>query len=123
MNASIVFGEFLRLKRAEAKLTQEQLAEVIGKTGMYISNIEKGKNSSPPNQGDLSALADRLSLEENDRVLFFEKAAQDRATLPRDMIDYIYQCPSLKQLIRIAIENNIPDSLWGDIVNSYTRMG
>lgn len=42
------FGVFLKQKRQEAQLTQDELASAIGKTGQYISNIEKGKNNSPP---------------------------------------------------------------------------
>jgi len=37
------YGEVLREKRMELKLTQQQLAEKIGKKRSYIANIERGK--------------------------------------------------------------------------------
>lgn len=112
------FGEYLRIKRNKAKLTQEQLAAAIGKTGMYISNIEKGKNYSPPKQSDLEALADKLELGEDERITFFEAAAADRNTLPKEMIEYINSCPSLRKLLRIAIERNISDQDWQSLIES-----
>ena len=112
------FGEYLRVKRNKAKLTQEQLADAIGKTGMYISNIEKGKNYAPPKQSDLDDLAEKLDLSDQERITFYEAAAADRSTLPKDMIDYINKCPSLRNLLRIAIERNISDNDWKALIEA-----
>lgn len=46
------FGLFLKEKRKNAQLTQDELASAINKSGQYISNIEKGKNNAPPNPSD-----------------------------------------------------------------------
>jgi len=112
------FGEYLRVKRNKARLTQEQLATAIGKTGMYISNIEKGKNYAPPKQEDLDALVEKLNLTSEERITFFEAAAADRSTLPKDMIDYINKCPSLRDLLRIAIDRDISDNDWKALIEA-----
>jgi transcriptional regulator with XRE-family HTH domain len=111
----IVFSQYLKAKRNQAGLTQEQLALSIGKTGMYISNIEKGKNNSPPKQSDLFTLATKLNLDESEHIIFMEAAAADRSTLPKEMIDYIYKCPSLKNLIRIGLDHDIKNIRWDEI--------
>lgn len=38
-----VFAEILRNRRKELNLTQEELAEKVGKKRAYIARIEKGK--------------------------------------------------------------------------------
>jgi len=56
------FGLFLKEKRKNAQLTQDELASAINKSGQYISNIEKGKNNAPPNPSDIEALIRRLPM-------------------------------------------------------------
>lgn len=110
------FGSFLLKKRKETGLLQSQLAEAIGKTSQYIHNIEKGKNNAPPNHSDLKKLAKALRLEEKDEKLFFEKAAADRNTLPKEQIQYIYSHSGLADLIRIGAEKKISNKQWKTVL-------
>ena len=48
------FGIMLKEKRENSKLSQGELSQELGKTAQYISNIEKGKNNSPPDDADLA---------------------------------------------------------------------
>lgn len=41
---SYYFGEIIRNRRKELKMSQERLAEVVGKKRPYISRIENGKD-------------------------------------------------------------------------------
>ena len=59
---------------SQGKLTEE-LAAAIGKTGQYISNIEKGKNNAPPKDTDIDALIQKLELDSEDAKEFRVKAA------------------------------------------------
>ena len=54
------FGVMLKEKRENAKLSQGELAEVLNKTAQYISNIEKGKNNSPPDDTDIFLLINKI---------------------------------------------------------------
>lgn len=118
MNTPSEFGKYLKAKRMEAKLNQDELAASISKSGMYISNIEKGKNNSPPKRIDLEALAEKLGLQDKDRAEFFEMAAADRSTLPKEMIEYIYRCNELKNLIRYGLDHDIDNKRWKQITNN-----
>ena len=61
------FGEYLKDLRLAKKASQGKLAAAIGKTTMYISNIEKGKKNGGRSQnrtgdtGIFSPLLYRLS--------------------------------------------------------------
>ena len=47
------FGAMLKQLREEVGMSQGELADELGKTAQYISNIEKGKNNSPPDDANL----------------------------------------------------------------------
>ena len=110
------FGVFLREKRKNAHLTQDDLAVVINKSGQYISNIEKGKNNAPPRPSDIEALSKKLGLNNKDARIFKEKAAADRYRLPNDQMDYLMKHRKLIDLINFGLENNISDKRWAEIL-------
>ncbi len=59
-NIKIQFGKRLRRLRRQADFTQEQLAERIGVSVEFISNMERGINS--PSFDTLEKLADSLEV-------------------------------------------------------------
>lgn len=120
MPTSTRFSELLKKARLNAGVTQSELAKAIGKSGMYISNIEKGKNLPPPHNDDLLAMADKLSLIGQERNMFIDTAAADRATLPPKLLQYILQCPALKELIRAGAGEKIDNAQWEMLLNSFT---
>jgi transcriptional regulator with XRE-family HTH domain len=98
MSAKVeTFGEYL--KRLRGKTPQGKLAAAIGKTTMYISNIENGKNN-PPDEVQLEKIADVLSLDEQMRFELIDKAAAERGTVARDLVMALAKNKSLRQFIR-----------------------
>lgn len=55
-----MLGERIRIKRKRAKFTQESLAEMVGCSVNFISQIERGK--SKMSVATLSAIADTLKV-------------------------------------------------------------
>lgn len=101
------FGEYLReLRRTrEPRMTQEMLAQAVGRSKMTISQFEKGKNSPP--QGELlEALATALSLTDVERSKLFFLAAQSRGSIPSDIEAYFFENPAIYDAIRIAMNNS-----------------
>ncbi len=49
-------GEIVRAKREELNLTQDQLADKVGISKPYLSNIETGKIKNPPTDGIIKSL-------------------------------------------------------------------
>lgn len=93
------FGEYLKRLRLAKKASQGKLAAAIGKTTMYISNIENGKNN-PPDEVQLEKIADVLSLDEQMRFELIDKAAAERGTVARDLVMALAKNKSLRQFIR-----------------------
>ena len=112
------FGVMLKTTRENAGISQGELADVLGKTAQYISNIEKGKNNSPPDDADLQKLIHRLSLNETDAEKFRLLAYADRGMLPPEMFAYISDSPALLDLIKIAINNELPENFWDSLLQN-----
>lgn len=114
------FGEMLRRVREDANLSQYELAFVLNKSAQYISNIEKGKNNSPPDDGDLQKLIDKLALSASDADKFRLLAYADRGMLPPEMFHYVFESPPLIGLIRYAMRNGTPCDYWESVLTSLT---
>ncbi|MBO7328007.1 MAG: helix-turn-helix domain-containing protein [Lentisphaeria bacterium] len=92
------FGTYLRKLRG--KKSQGELAAVIDKTAMYISNIEKGKNN-PPDEAQLEKIATELKLSDKNRFELIDKAAWARDSVAHDICDKLCKYEDLRQIIRI----------------------
>lgn len=93
------FGEYLKELRLAKKASQGKLAAAIGKTTMYISNIEKGKNN-PPDESQLEKIADFLNLDEQKRFELIDEAAAARNTVATDIVKALIKNEALRQFIR-----------------------
>ena len=115
------FGVMLKETRESAKLSQFDLAAELGKTAQYISNIEKGKNNSPPDDDAIFKLINILGLKNDDADKFRFLAYADRGMLPPEVFSYVFNCPSLVGLLNYAAANGIPleywDSVFSGIIN------
>lgn len=115
------FGVMLKEMREAAKLSQGELSDVLGKTAQYISNIEKGKNNSPPDDADLKKLIKKLCLDGEDAMKFRLLAYADRGMLPPEMFRYVMDNPILIKLINYAMCNNISEEKWNSVMQNIDK--
>lgn len=115
------FGVMLKEMREAAKLSQGELSDVLGKTAQYISNIEKGKNNSPPDDADLQKLINKLCLDGEDAMKFRLLAYADRGMLPPEMFRYVMDNPLLIKLINYAMCNNISEEQWNSVMQNIDK--
>lgn len=114
------FGVMLKESRENAKLSQGELAEVLHKTAQYISNIEKGKNNSPPDDADIFLLINKLNLKGEDADKFRLLAYADRGMLPPEMFRYVLDRPALIGLINYAVSNGVSEEYWSFLLQKTT---
>ena len=115
------FGIMLKQIREAKKLSQSELADELGKTAQYISNIEKGKNNSPPDDGDLFSLINKLGLSGEDAEKFRLLAYADRGMLPPEMFRYLFDRPALIGLINYGMSNEFSEEYWGCVLQSINN--
>ena len=65
------FGKRLRTLRKERVLTQQKLAEAVGVSVEFLSNVERGVNA--PSFDTLEKLSKALSVPENELFIFNEE--------------------------------------------------
>lgn len=121
MYAPTPFGIMLKETREAAKLSQGELADSLGKTAQYISNIEKGKNNSPPDDAALLQLIEKLSLSDSDAAKFRLLAYADRGMLPPEMFRYISDSPLLIKLINYAMNQQLSEDFWKKIISKHSK--
>lgn len=112
MYSPTLFGTMLKQLREEAGMSQGELADELGKTAQYISNIEKGKNNSPPDDASVVKLSRKLGLDGEDAERFRLFAYADRGMLPPELFNYIFERPALIALIRRAMAQGIDENAW-----------
>lgn len=114
------FGIMLKQSRENAKLSQGELADVLHKTAQYISNIEKGKNNSPPDDDALYILINKLNLSGEEAERFRLLAYADRGMLPPEMFRYLSDRPALLGLISYAVNNSVSEEYWNFVLENTT---
>ena len=114
------FGIMLKQARENAKLSQGELADELHKTAQYISNIEKGKNNSPPDDDALYILINKLNLSGEEAEKFRLLAYADRGMLPPEMFRYLSDRPALLGLISYAVNNSVSEEYWSYVLENTT---
>ena len=78
------FGSYFRDLRIEKQITQKQIADVIKKKPMLVSNVENGKNG-PFSDNDLKKIVSFLELSKDEERQLYKEAAKARGKLPQEM--------------------------------------
>ncbi len=116
------FGIMLKQARENANLSQGELALELKKTAQYISNIEKGKNNSPPDDEDIHKLIKKLMLNDADAEKFRLLAYADRGMLPPEMFEYVLNCSPLLGLIKKAMSTELPEGFWESLIQDINNV-
>ncbi len=93
-----LFGDFLHAKRLERGVSYRELADAIGITAPYLSDIEKNRRNAPPID-KLEKIAVKLSLSDRERTILFDLAGQTKNTIAPDIPKYIME----KEYVAVAL--------------------
>lgn len=103
------FGNVLRKIRRNHKLTQQNVAEIIGKTSMYISGIESGKNG-PLKEEDLRKIYSGidLTMEEREYLEYATFCSTGRVSV--QIVNYLLDVKSAYRLLKVLSKEYATDS-------------
>ena len=82
------FGAFIAQKRLEKDVKLRPIAEKLGVSVTYLSDIIKGRRN-PPDIDGLEALAKVLNLSEEEREEMLDLAGRERKQVSPDLPEYI----------------------------------
>ena len=105
------FGEFLQKKRLENEITLRKIAELIGITAPYLTDIEKDRRN-PPEIQKLDKIAEILSLTEEEKAVMFDLAGKQRNSVAPDLPDYIMKRDYVAAALRTARDLDADEDDW-----------
>ena len=109
------FGSYFRDLRIEKQITQKQIADVIKKKPMLVSNVENGKNG-PFSDNDLKKIVSFLELSKDEEIQLYKEAAKARGKLPQEMQAYIIKNDEAYYLLEILARNELGSESLSQII-------
>lgn len=110
------FGAYIAQKRIEKDVKLKPIAEKLGVSVTYLSDIIKGRRNPPDIEG-LELLANALNLNEEERNVMFDLAGRERNQVSPDLPEYIMDenIPTARVVLRRARNSNLGDDFWQEV--------
>lgn len=105
------FGEFLQRKRTEKQITLRKMAEMIGITAPYLTDIEKDRRNSPEME-KLELISQILMLNDEDKTTMYDLAGKKRNSVAPDLPDYIMEHNYVSAALRTARDLDASEADW-----------
>lgn len=116
------FGELVQLYRKGSGISLRSLAKELGISPTFLSDIENDRRLPPTSEKNHSAIQtiiEILNLNETDSEklrLAADKALNDHGMISKDFEEYMNNAPTAQLAMRKAIDKNIDDSKWDEII-------
>lgn len=114
------FGEFLQKKREEKKITLRKMAEMIGVSAPYLSDIEKGRRN-PPEMEKLEIISHILLLSDDDKSTMLDLAGKMRNSVAPDLPEYIMDRDYVAAALRTARDLDASEADWMKFVEELKQ--
>lgn len=106
------FGEFLQTKRERQKITLRQLAEKLGVSAPFLSDVEKGRRNSTMDMDKLTLLKQILELSESEYETMLNLAGKQRNMVAPDLPEYIIERDYVSAALRTARDLDAGEEEW-----------
>lgn len=114
------FGEFIKDKRAEKGITMRRMAELLGCSAPYLSDVEKDRRN-PFDMEKLRRLSRILSLSRNEYELMLDLAGRSRNSVAPDLPDYIMNRDYVSAALRTARDLDAGEEEWKRFVEELKQ--
>lgn len=121
------FGRFIDEKRrgrgpGGTDILLKDIAEAMGKTATYLSDIVKGRRN-PPERELLDKIADALHLTKEEREEMLDCAGRDRNEAAPDLPDYIMdeEIPYVRAALRRASDKRLGNDFWKKVYETISN--
>ena len=114
------FGDFLQKKRTEKEITLRKMAEMIGITAPYLTDIEKDRRN-PPEMEKLETIARILNLSDEDKAIMFDLAGKKRNSVAPDLPEYIMERDYVSAALRTARDLDASEQEWMNFVEDLKK--
>lgn len=115
MNTIKTFGEFVVERRLEKGISLRKMAELMGVSAPFWSDVEKGRKN-PPKLEKLELLANILRLTDEDKTLMFDLAGKERDAVAPDIPAYIMENDYVVAALRTVRDLGASEEDWEKFV-------
>ncbi len=105
------FGEFIQRKRVEKQIPLRKMAENIGISAPYLSDIEKDRRN-PPEMDKLELISQVLLLSEDEKSIMLDLAGRKRNSVAPDLPSYIMERDYVSAALRTARDLDAGEEEW-----------
>lgn len=105
------FGEFIQRKRVEKQIPLRKMAERIGISAPYLSDIEKDRRN-PPEMDKLELISQVLLLSEDEKSTMLDLAGRKRNSVAPDLPSYIMERDYVSAALRTARDLDAGEEEW-----------
>lgn len=120
------FGDFIAERRKARGIGLRTMADLMGISAAYWSDIEKGRRN-PPAMDKIEEVARILELSQEEVEHIIDLAADDRGEIPMDLPEYIMESDLAKTALRQAHKNknegrsDITDKAWEEFIKAIGK--
>lgn len=105
------FGAFLQSKREEKKITLRKMAEMLGFSAPFLSDVEKDRRN-PPELAKLELIAKILGLTYEEQETLYNLAGKKRDSVAPDLPEYIMKRDYVAAALRTARDLDAGEEEW-----------
>ena len=116
IESQITFGEYIYNKRLEKDISLRRMAEILGYSAPFWSEVEKGKKN-PPSLDKLQQIVKILSLTDDETTQLYDLAMKRRDTIPPDIPAYISENEIIKVALRAARDLGAEEGDWQKFIS------
>ncbi len=109
------FGEFLQQKREEKLITLRKMADMLGFSAPFLSDVEKGRRN-PPDLPKLEQISGILGLTKEEERFMFDLAGDKRETIAPDLPVYIMGRDYVAAALRTARDLDAGEEEWQQFI-------
>ena len=114
------FGEFIVAKRTAKGISLREMAEIVGLSAPFWSDVEKGRKN-PPKLEKLELIAQHLMLTDEEKALMLDLAGKKRESVAPDTSAYIMQNGYVAAALRTAKDLGADEEDWEKFVEDLKK--
>lgn len=114
------FGEFINKKRVEKKITLRKMADMLGVSAPFLTDVEKDRRN-PFDMEKLTQLAQILNLSKEENAQMLDLAGKKRNAVAPDLPEYIMERDYVSAALRTARDLDAGEEEWNRFVEELRK--
>jgi len=114
------FGEFISKKRVEKKITLRKMADMLGVSAPFLTDVEKDRRN-PFDMEKLTQLAQILNLSKEENAQMLDLAGKKRNAVAPDLPEYIMERDYVSAALRTARDLDAGEEEWNRFVEELRK--